>query len=58
MLERKYRKGSDVWRVRVEGEFPRGESETDAYVLTFGEYLMGNPESIMLPSISGVSIKR
>ncbi len=28
MLERKYGKGSDVWRVRVEGEFPRGESET------------------------------
>ncbi|WYU80647.1 DEAD/DEAH box helicase family protein [Paenibacillus sp. FSL H8-0317] len=28
MLERKYGKGSDVWRVRVEGEFPRGESDT------------------------------
>ncbi|MEK4277668.1 hypothetical protein [Paenibacillus sp. FSL R7-0026] len=28
MLERKYGKGSDVRRVRVEVEFPRGESET------------------------------
>lgn len=28
MLERKCGKGSDVWRVRVEGESPRGESET------------------------------
>lgn len=28
MLKRKYGDGSDVWRVRVEGEFPRGESDT------------------------------
>ncbi|WP_445670618.1 DEAD/DEAH box helicase family protein [Paenibacillus sp. FSL M7-0547] len=28
MLKRKYGEGSDVWRVRVEGEFPRGESDT------------------------------
>lgn len=28
MLRRKYGDGSDVWRVRVEGEFPRGESDT------------------------------
>lgn len=28
MLKRKYGEGSDVWRVRVEGEFPRGEADT------------------------------
>jgi phage terminase large subunit len=28
MLKRKFGEGSDVWRVRVEGEFPRGESDT------------------------------
>jgi len=28
MLKRKYGEGSDVYRVRVEGEFPRGESDT------------------------------
>jgi phage terminase large subunit len=28
MLKQKYGKGSDVWRVRVEGQFPRGESGT------------------------------
>jgi hypothetical protein len=28
MLKRKYGEGSDLWRVRVEGEFPRGESDT------------------------------
>ncbi len=28
MLKQKYGEGSDVWRVRVEGEFPRGESDT------------------------------
>ncbi|WP_220031487.1 terminase B [Paenibacillus sp. S25] len=28
MLKAKYGEGSDVWRVRVLGEFPRGESDT------------------------------
>jgi hypothetical protein len=28
MLKQKYGEGSDVWRVRVEGEFPRGESDS------------------------------
>ncbi|WP_418028034.1 terminase B [Paenibacillus sp. JJ1722] len=28
MLKTKYGEGSDVWRVRVLGEFPRGESDT------------------------------
>ncbi|OPA77459.1 terminase B [Paenibacillus selenitireducens] len=28
MLKRKYGEGSDVYRVRVEGEFPRGESDS------------------------------
>lgn len=28
MLRRKYHEGSDVWRVRVEGEFPKGESDS------------------------------
>ncbi|MDF2649559.1 MAG: terminase, partial [Paenibacillus sp.] len=28
MLKEKYGEGSDVWRVRVEGQFPRGESGT------------------------------
>ncbi|OMF37445.1 terminase B [Paenibacillus sp. FSL H8-0548] len=28
MLERKYGRDSDVWRVRVEGQFPRGEAGT------------------------------
>jgi phage terminase large subunit len=28
MLKRKFGEGSDVWRVRVEGEFPRGEFDT------------------------------
>lgn len=30
MLKRKYGEGSDVWRVRVEGEFPSGDS--DAFI--------------------------
>jgi phage terminase large subunit len=28
ILKRKFGEGSDVWRVRVEGNFPRGESDT------------------------------
>lgn len=28
MLERKYKRDSDVWRVRVEGEFPKKEADT------------------------------
>ncbi|MCU6798007.1 terminase B [Paenibacillus sp. WQ 127069] len=28
MLKQKYGEGSDVWRVRVEGQFPSGESDT------------------------------
>ncbi len=28
MLKRKYGEGSDVYRIRVLGEFPRGESDT------------------------------
>jgi len=28
MLKQKYGEGSDVWRVRVQGQFPRGESGT------------------------------
>jgi phage terminase large subunit len=28
MLKHKYGEGSNVWRVRVLGEFPRGESDT------------------------------
>ncbi|WP_405117956.1 hypothetical protein MHB43_21525 [Paenibacillus sp. FSL H8-0317] len=36
----------------------KSPDRADAYVLTFGEYLMGTPQSIMLPTIGGVSIKR
>lgn len=36
----------------------KSPDRADAYVLTFGEYMMGAHQSIMLPSISSVSIKR
>lgn len=36
----------------------KSPDRADAYVLTFGEYLMGSPQFIMLSSISSVSIKR
>ncbi|PNQ81620.1 DEAD/DEAH box helicase family protein [Paenibacillus sp. F4] len=36
----------------------KSPDRADAYVLTFGEYLLGAPQSIMLPTIGGVSIKR
>ncbi|OMF06295.1 hypothetical protein MHI48_20325 [Paenibacillus sp. FSL H7-0942] len=36
----------------------KSPDRADAYVLTFGEYLMGTPQSIRLPTIGGVSIKR
>lgn len=36
----------------------KSPDRADAYVLTFGEYLMGTPQSIIVPTIGGVSIKR
>lgn len=36
----------------------KSPDRADAYVLTFDEYLLGTSQSIMLPTIGGVSIKR
>ncbi|GAS82406.1 unknown protein [Paenibacillus amylolyticus] len=36
----------------------KSPDRADAYVLTFGEYMIGAPQYIMLPTIGVVSIKR
>lgn len=36
----------------------KSPDRADAYVLTFGEYLLGTPQAIMLPSIGSLAVKR
>lgn len=59
MLKRKYGEGSDLWRVRVEGEFPRGESDT-FIALEVAEFAKNDVrfESIGHKLIVGVDVAR